>query len=312
MSKEQLWAAFAARRAQIVYEAAERKEKIYRENPYLSKVDQEITEAGSAYCHAMLHGKDTAAAQEKLERLQQEREDFLKSIHADLEPHFNCPICKDTGMGEEGMCECFKRELIAENFRASNLEQALTHQSFENFDLSLFSTESEGGLLSPRENMKRIFKLCRDYAEDFENQQRSLLFTGATGLGKTYLSTALAKALLEKGKSVIYISAPEFARRIENARFHDEQEMLEQFYSADMLILDDLGTESRTSYTIATLTDLMDRRIRCGKPMLFSTNLNLEGLQKAYDERIVSRMLGHFTYCYFYGDDLRLRAVRGE
>lgn len=312
MSKEQLWAAFAARRAQVVYEAAERKEQIYREYPYLSKVDNEITEAGSAYCHAMLHGKDTAAAKEKLETLQREREDFLRSVHADLEPHFRCPICKDTGMGESGMCECFRRELIAENFRASNLEQALVDQSFENFDLSLFSTQSEGGLLSPRENMKRIYKLCRDYADDFENQERSLLFTGATGLGKTYLSTALAKALLEKGKSVIYISAPEFARRIENARFHDETGMLEQFYTADMLILDDLGTESRTSYTVATLTDLMDRRIRCRKPMLFSTNLNLEGLQKAYDERIVSRMLGHFTYCYFYGDDLRLRAVRGE
>lgn len=311
MSKEQLWAAFAAKRAQAIYEAAERKERIYRENPYLAKVDQEIAAAGSAYCAAMVHGKSGAEEQALLAKLQSEREEFLKNLDADIEPKFSCPLCQDTGMTEAGMCDCFKRELIAENFKASNLEQALADQSFENFDITLFSEKSEGGLLSPRENMKRIYKLCFDYAENFEHQERSLLFTGATGLGKTYLSTALAKALLEKGKSVIYISAPEFARRVESARFHDEEGMLEDFFEADMLILDDLGAEGRTAYTIATLTDLMDRRIRCRKPMLFSTNLNLEQLQKAYDERVISRMLGHFTYCNFYGDDLRLRGLGG-
>ena len=311
MSKEQLWAAFAAKRAQAIYEAAERKERIYRENPYLAKVDREIAAAGSAYCNAMLHGKDGAKEQETLAKLQREREEFLKNPHVDIEPKFSCLICNDTGKTEEGICDCFKRELIAENFKASNLEQALADQSFENFDLSLFSDKSEGGLLSPRENMRRIYKFCYDYAENFEREERSLLFTGATGLGKTYLSTALAKALLEKGKSVIYISAPEFSRRVESARFHDEQGMLEDFAEADMLILDDLGAEGRTAYTVATLTDLMDRRIRNRKPMLFSTNLNLEQLQKAYDGRMVSRMLGHFTYCSFYGDDLRLRAING-
>jgi DNA replication protein DnaC len=133
---------------------------------------------------------------------------------------------------------------------------------------------------------------------------------GNTGLGKTYLSTAIAKALLEQGKSVIYISAPELARRLEAGRFKDEEGALSQFFEADMLIIDDLGTESRTPYTVGTLTDLIDQRIRMNKPMLFSTNLNLEGIQKAYDERIVSRLVGHFTYCYFYGEDLRIKAFK--
>ena len=115
---------------------------------------------------------------------------------------------------------------------------------------------------------------------------------------------------MEQGKSVIYISAPEFARRIEAARFKEEEGELSQFAEADMLILDDLGVEGHTPYVIGTLTDLMDRRIRMGKPMLFSTNLNLDGIQKAYDERIVSRLLGHFIYCYFYGEDLRIKAFK--
>ncbi len=309
-NKEQLWAAFATRHAEAVWQAAERRERIYRENPCLLEMDRAITEAGSKYCTAMATLGDAEAARAELEALQQKREDFLQSIGADLEPHFQCENCRDTGMGPEGMCECFRRELIAENFRSSNLDRALTHQSFENFDFSLFSTEARDGLLSPRENMERIYQLCKNYVEQFGRQTKSLLFVGNTGLGKTYLSTAIAKKLLEQGKSVIYISAPELARRLEAARFKDEEGQLSQFFEVDMLIIDDLGTESRTAYTVGTLTDLIDQRIRLNKPMLFSTNLNLEGIQKAYDERIVSRMVGHFTYCYFYGEDLRIKAFK--
>lgn len=309
-NKEQLWAAFATRHAEAVWQAAERRERIYRENPCLLEMDRAITEAGSKYCTAMATLGDAEAARAELEALQQKREDFLQSIGADLEPHFQCENCRDTGMGPEGMCECFRRELITENFRSSNLDRALTHQSFENFDFSLFSTEARDGLLSPRENMERIYQLCKNYVEQFGRQTKSLLFVGNTGLGKTYLSTAIAKKLLEQGKSVIYISAPELARRLEAARFKDEEGQLSQFFEVDMLIIDDLGTESRTAYTVGTLTDLIDQRIRLNKPMLFSTNLNLEGIQKAYDERIVSRMVGHFTYCYFYGEDLRIKAFK--
>ncbi len=309
-NKEQLWAEFAARHAEAVWQAEERRERIYRENPALLEMDRALSEAGSRYCLAMATGGDAEALKAEMEQIEQKRAAFLSSIHADLEPHFACEKCKDTGMAEDGMCECFRRELIAENFRLSNLDQSLAHQTFENFDLSLFDTEPQGGMLSPRENMKKIFAFCKSFVEEFDRQNKSLLFTGATGLGKTYLSTAIAKALLEQGKSVIYISAPEFARRIEAARFKDEEGELQQFAEADMLILDDLGVEGHTPYVIGTLTDLMDRRIRMGKPMLFSTNLNLDGIQKAYDERIVSRLLGHFVYCYFYGEDLRIKAFK--
>lgn len=308
--KEELWAKFSLRHAEAVWQAAERRERIYREHPVLLQMDQEITEAGSRYCIAMAHSGDAEAAKRELEALQQKRTTFLASVHADLEPHFQCENCKDTGMGPEGMCECFRRELIAENFRNSNLDRALTNQSFENFDLSLYSDEAKGGLLSPRDNMKRILEQCKAYVQNFEREEKHLLFTGATGLGKTFLSTAIARELLEKGKSVIYISAPEFVRRMEAVRFHDSEEEMQQFFSCDLLILDDLGTENRTTYTMATLADIIDYRLRTNKKIIFSTNLNLDAIQKAYDERVVSRLVGHFTYCYFYGDDLRIKAFK--
>lgn len=309
-NKEQLWAEFAARHAEAVWQAEERRERVYRENPALLEMDRALAEVGSRYCMAMATGGDIEALQAEMTAIEQKRANFLRSIGADLEPHFSCEKCKDTGMAEDGMCECFRRELIAENFRLSNLDRSLSHQTFENFDLSLFDTTPRDGMLSPRDNMKKIFDFCTAFVRQFDRQNKSLLFTGATGLGKTYLSTAIAKALLEQGKSVIYISAPEFARRIEAARFRDEEGELQQFTEADMLILDDLGVEGHTPYVIGTLTDLMDRRIRMGKPMLISTNLNLDGIQKAYDERIVSRLLGHFVYCYFYGEDLRIKAFK--
>ncbi len=306
--KEELWAEFTLRHAEAVWQAAERREQVYRENPCLLEMDRAITEAGSRYCTAMAMGGDAATAKAELEALQQKRADFLRSVHADIEPHFQCENCQDTGMGPEGMCECFRRELIAENFRNSNLDRALVNQSFENFDFSLYSNQAEGNLLSPRDNMKMIYEQCKAYVENFDDEEKHLLFAGATGLGKTYLSTAIAKKMLEKGKSVIYISAPEFVRRMEAVRFHDSEEELQQFFSCDLLILDDLGTETRTTYTMATLADIIDYRLRTNKKIIFSTNLNFEGIQKAYDERIISRLVGHFTYYYFYGDDLRIKA----
>ncbi len=307
---EELWGIFAARHAEAVYEAAERREQIYREFPALLEMDRKITEAGARYCLAQAGAGNVGSLKETLEQLQQERERYLLEIGADLTPHFQCEKCQDTGMAEDGMCDCFRKALIAENFRSSNLEQALTDQSFENFDFSLYSGESDGKLLSPRDNMKRIYALCKDFAERFDQQTKNLLFTGATGLGKTYLSTAIARALLEQGKSVIYISAPEFVRRIEGLRFKDDKEDLEQFLTADLLILDDLGTESTTAYTMATMADVIDQRLRTGRKIVFSTNLDLSGLQKYYDERVVSRLLGNFAYCFFYGEDLRIKAFK--
>ena len=304
---QELWGVFAARHAEAVYEAAERREQIYREYPAILEMDRKITEAGARYCLAQAGVGSAGSLKATLEQLQQERERFLQEIGADLTPHFQCEKCQDTGMAEDGMCDCFRKALIAENFRSSNLEQALTDQSFENFDFSLYSAESDGKLLSPRDNMKRIYALCKDFAEQFDQQTKNLLFTGATGLGKTYLSTAIARALLERGKSVIYISAPEFVRRIEGMRFKEDKEDLEQFLTADLLIWDDLGTESTTAYTMATMADVIDQRLRTGRKIVFSTNLDLSGLQKYYDERVVSRLLGNFAYCFFYGEDLRIK-----
>ncbi len=308
--KEKLWQEYTLRHAEAIWQAEERRERIYKENPALAEMERKLSEIGSRYCVAMVSGGDADALKQEMDRLQAQRDAFLASIGADFEPHFQCPRCQDTGMAEDGMCDCFRRELIAENFRRSNLDRSLAHQTFENFDLSLYSDEPQNGRFSPRENMQMILKLCKDFAADFDHQKKNLLFTGATGLGKTYLSTAIAKELLEQGKSVIYISAPEFARRIEAIRFKDEEGELEQFFGCDLLIIDDLGTESRTGYTMATLADMIDQRLRADKKIIFSTNLNLDGIQKVYDERIVSRLLGHFAYCHFYGEDLRIKAFK--
>ena len=266
--KEKLWQEFTLRHAEAVWQAEERRERVYRENPALAEMERKLSECGSRYCMAMAMGGDIAGLQQEMQELQAKRDAFLAGIGADFAPRFQCDRCQDTGMAEGGMCDCFRRALIAENFRCSNLDRSLSHQTFENFDLSLYSDEPQNGRFSPRQNMQMILNLCKEFAADFEHQTKNLLFTGATGLGKTYLSTAIAKELLEQGKSVIYISAPEFARRIEAIRFKDEEGELEQFFSCDLLIIDDLGTESRTGYTMATLADMIDQRLRADKKII--------------------------------------------
>ncbi|MBQ7971074.1 MAG: hypothetical protein IJ294_01810, partial [Clostridia bacterium] len=113
--KEKLWQEYTLRHAEAIWQAEERRERIYKENPALAEMERKLSEIGSRYCVAMVSGGDADALKEEMDRLQAQRDAFLASIGADFEPHFQCKKCQDTGMAEDGMCECFRRELIAEN-----------------------------------------------------------------------------------------------------------------------------------------------------------------------------------------------------
>ena len=125
-----------------------------------------------------------------------------------LDEIVSCPICRDTGMVDGKVCAClnklYNRELTRE------LGTLLQHgdESFERFDLSLYSdTPLEGDAIAPRRAMSSILQLCRQFADAFPDVRSNLLFQGRPGLGKTYLSACIARVVAEKGCSVCYDSA---------------------------------------------------------------------------------------------------------
>ena len=142
------------------------------------------------------------------------------------------------------------------------------------------------------------------------------MFLGPTGLGKTFLSNCIAKKLLESGKTVLYQTAPVMLDNIISARFDKDQSssFVDNLLNVDLLIIDDLGTETMNSMKFTELftiinTRLLNQNNKITKTII-STNLDLKSIFKIYNERIGSRIAGHYNIYRFFGDDIRLKSKK--
>ena len=143
-------------------------------------------------------------------------------------------------------------------------------------------------------------------------EQKNLLFVGNTGLGKTFLANCIAKKVLEMGKTVVYQTAPVLMDKVIEYKFsYDkdiyEKEQYNKIFYVDLLIIDDLGTETMSNNKFTELFNIINTRLLNNKKILISTNLTLNELYQQYDERVMSRLIGNFTICKFVGDDIRLK-----
>ncbi len=296
-----------------------RREEVYRAVPRIREIDDAIFGGGLSMLSAVWDGESTPedvarAYQEKVTSYVAEKNALLSEAgfpKGYLEVPYVCPHCKDTGMHDGKLCACYL-SLLSEALQAeSGMGKLLTKQTFDTFDISVYAdTPIEGMKESPRRNMATILKECREFAANFENHADNLFLYGNPGLGKTFLSSAIANALLARGISVLYQSAGQITEILSDARFgrgeNEAQSILkEQLYKADLLIIDDLGTEFINSMTDADIFQVVNSRILAEKSTIISTNLSLRDIERVYSNRMLSRILGHFTTLYFYGTDIR-------
>ena len=223
----------------------------------------------------------------------------------------DCEICGDSGWVKGKMCSCLKRAIVKEGYRASGMGKLIEKQRFDNFDLSFYSTALlPEKTYSPRDVMESILNEMKNYAENFSLSSPSLLFIGGTGLGKTHLSSAIAGKVIEKGFDVVYESAPNVALLFEKDRFGKEEgtgEKISRIMEAELLILDDLGTEPQSQTGSSALYQLINHRASVAeKPTIISTNLAYRQLEKRYDTATLSRLLGEFEVKFFQGSDIRM------
>lgn len=234
-----------------------------------------------------------------------------------LEPTYFCPICSDTGFDGEGRCRCFERLLNKLAAEQLNANANMPDCDFEHFSLSYYDGKTDPSGMDCRRKMEDNFSFCKSYAENFSQGSPSLFMLGKTGVGKTHLSLAIAKKAAERGYTAAYGSLLNYLRIIEKEHFgrseNSETDTLQVLINTDLLILDDLGSEFRTSFSESALYNIINSRINLGLPTIISSNLSTAELQKCYNDRIISRIFGVFTTLMFVGEDVRqIKRLRGE
>lgn len=227
-------------------------------------------------------------------------EDYLKA-------KYTCPICNDSGYVNGSRCQCFNELIKKYTIDELNESCKIELHDFDEFNLNLYSNlPNEKSGIIPRERMNEILVQCRNYVDTFSKESCSLFFLGKTGLGKTFISSMIAKSLIEKGFNVVFDSINNFLIKAENDHFgRSNGNTVETILDADLVILDDLGSEFSTPFNNSTLYNIINTRINMEVPTIVSTNLSLSELNEKYDDRIISRLTGMFTPYRFFGTDIR-------
>lgn len=221
-----------------------------------------------------------------------------------------CPKCSDTGYVDVNICECLRRELVVASLEASGLYSLVETQSFKTFSLDYYEKDDK---IIMRQNALRLW----DFANSFvPGKSDSFLFIGATGLGKTHLSSAVARVLIERGAYVVYESSITLFGDFEARRFggngynNETGDDIERYNDCDLLIIDDLGCEVTNNFTLSCLYNIINNRIMRHKSTIINTNLSQSELRKRYSDRIISRILGEYIPLNFRGLDVREQKLR--
>lgn len=255
-------------------------------------------------------------ARQQNQTLQQERAWLIETNFEEgfLDETPICDRCGGYGYVGSAMCECLT-ELCRQEQKKELTLLSGGKESFSQFRLDYYPDRIDPKFgASPRAIMERNFRTCRSYANAFTENSGNLLFIGGTGLGKTFLSACIARAVADKGYSVVYESASHLFNKLEQAKFNPSEESrreAEKFTTCDLLIVDDLGTEMPGQFVTAALYNLVNDRLLSGAPMVISTNLNVEEINRRYSPQIASRLHGNFTRLTFVGEDIRIQKNRG-
>lgn len=298
-------------------EYLERVNKVYEKVPEIMSLDESVSTLVFEMFKKAASGENTDSVvesfSEKLRQMKERKNELLlqNGFKPDyLNEVYNCKKCSDTGVYKDKQCDCYKKLVTKHLLKYSNMSAQLKEQTFSNFDITLYSGRKSGET-SPREQMTEILSHCKKFAADFPENQKNLLFYGGAGLGKTFMSSAIANEVIKKGNTVFYQTSADIFSALDDVKFGRADEnikkMVSQIYESDLLIIDDLGTEFLNQNADTEFFRILNSRIMNRKSIIISTNLTLANIKKTYSERIFSRIMGNFNIYKFAGKDIRCR-----
>lgn len=296
----------------------ERKKQVYEAVPAIRELEAEIASRSVSRARQMLGGDEGALERlkEELQDLREQKELLIRAAGFPedyLELHYRCSDCRDTGWKDGKKCHCFLQAQMKLLYAQSNLQQVLDRENFSTLSFEYYDDQEiipEIGMTNDV-YMKRVVDICREFVENFDQKRGNLLFTGSTGVGKTFLTNCIAGELMKRYHSVIYLSAGDlfevFSRnKFDHERSEDMRDTYQYILECDLLIIDDLGTELNNSFTSSQLFYCINERINQGRSTIISTNLSLLRLRDSYTDRVISRIMSGYRIIPLYGKDIRL------
>jgi DNA replication protein DnaC len=296
--------------------------EVYDAIPELKEIDDEVVTCSVQSAKLLLMGNDNALSSLKkiTESARIKRTELLIShgFPEDyLKPSYYCNDCKDTGYIDNQKCHCFKQAIVDIVYSQSNIKTAITKENFSAFSYDFYSddyVEPSTGL-TPRANIRKAVELCNRYIANFGKEFNNLLLYGNTGVGKTFLANCIAKELLDRAYTEIYLTAFQLFDILEKNKFGKDENSFEfqnQFdyiLDCDLLIIDDLGTELTNSFVNVQLYLCINERYLRQKSTIISTNLSLDNINTIYSERVFSRIASNYTLLKIIGEDIRLKKL---
>ena len=295
-----------------------RYQEVYEKLPEFKTLDESISILSVQYGRKLLGGDDRAIAslKEELAILRSSKRSLLVSAGFPedyLEPVYDCKDCKDTGYIGSQKCHCFKKAIIRLLYEQSNIKGFPVEASFDNFRLDFYPAnyyDKKTGR-SSRAMMEDTLRICHQFIDTFGKDFRNLFFYGSVGVGKTFLSTCIAREIMDREYSVLYLSAPQLFNSLVQTAFDkkdvDARNMNEYIFNCDLLIIDDLGSEYTNAFIASQFFTCVNERLIHRRSTIISTNLSLEALADLYTERSFSRITSSYTLLKIIGDDIRIK-----
>lgn len=307
----------AQRREQNLIDQKKRINEVYKKIPSMESLDKNIRELGYIIIQDGLKGDDTEKKENDLKQLRMEKARILEANGFEkdyMEIRYHHPICKDTGFVGTKMCSCRKQLIIDQNYSQSNIRSLISRENFRNFDDSLFSDNPYKDYpITPYQNIQHIKKSLYGFINNFDKQNNNLYIFGDVGRGKTYLLNSIAKEILDRNYSVLYMTSSRLFKFLNDYNWAFEearakhQEQFDFILECDLLIIDDLGSEPSSKNDSANLFEVVNNRMIAGKTIIFSTNFDETMLSEMYGDRIFSRIIGNSEVYEIFGEDLRLK-----
>ncbi|MDF2540821.1 MAG: hypothetical protein K0S47_539 [Herbinix sp.] len=322
----QIMREYDSRQLQNKHDLDRRRQEAFAAIPELKRLENEMITLSAQSGRMAILGDTSCLMQlkEQSQSLKQRQIELLLSHGYPenyLTLHYQCSKCKDTGFIGTEKCNCFKQAITDLLYNGSNIKTILAKENFNNFSFAYYSDDYIDETLgsSPLSNMQKVVASCKTFIRHFDKKRDNLLLLGNTGVGKTFLANCIAKELLDKGYTVIYLTAFHLFDILEKYKFGKDEENAYQaanqfsyILDCDLLIIDDLGTELNNTFTTSQLYLCINERLLRRKSTIISTNLSLDNLNTNYSERIYSRIISNYSIRRIIGDDIRLRKAISE